>query len=402
MENNKKKLKEFNLRNLKLSFYFAYERYNIYVKKEIEKLKPPWTKDIILQQLRFCNLHREHDNVSRTIISCLNLLKNNVKQLIFNAINFRRLNNNYTIVKVSQVLNLSTYTPLKYVQSIECGYEEQLQYEGAATYFDSAYVIAPIGGEYYRQLILRLPIYYGTNKNCCIRISNASYEKEKDLFDKIKEKIHLEIVKKRTNLKICLFGIANLDIIEHHLDNIRKSKNSMGLFKEIEKISGIGEFIAGQIAVDIGYIRKDLFDENELAPAGPGCKKGLNLLYIEEVKQSANMNYVQNLLKNIYAKQDIIWKYFNYEKPTFGTMSLMTIENLMCETSKYIGEYNKQQNNSSSSDDGNDNNNGKKKKRKRPISRKKYHKRVGTRISRDNNGNKILVMALDDKKKIRT
>ena len=67
MENNKKKLKEFNLRNLKLSFYFAYERYNIYVKKEIEKLKPPWTKDIILQQLRFCNLHREHDNVSRTI-----------------------------------------------------------------------------------------------------------------------------------------------------------------------------------------------------------------------------------------------------------------------------------------------------------------------------------------------
>ena len=90
------------------------------------------------------------------------------------------------------------------------------------------------------------------------------------------------------------------------------------------------------------------------------------------------------------------------EKPTFGTMSLMTIENLMCETSKYIGEYNKQQNNSSSSDDGNDNNNGKKKKRKRPISRKKYHKRVGTRISRDNNGNKILVMALDDKKKIRT
>ena len=35
MENDKKKLKEFNLRNLKLSFYFAYERYNIYVKKQL-------------------------------------------------------------------------------------------------------------------------------------------------------------------------------------------------------------------------------------------------------------------------------------------------------------------------------------------------------------------------------
>lgn len=378
-------LSEFNLENLKLSFYFAFERYNIYVKKEVKRLPAPWTNDKILRDIRFCNLHREHDNVSKTVISLLKMSKNNVKQLIFNAINCRRLNHNYTIAAVSKVLNIQTYTPLAFVKAVERGYDEQLKYENAATYFDSAYVIAPITGTYYEQLISKLPLYY--EKNIEIRISNASYQKQKHVFETISDKINLKIEKERANLKICLFGIANLDIIESHLDAISNSKNSMSLFKELEKISGIGEFIAGQIAVDIGYVRKDLFNENELAPAGPGCKRGLNLLYKQEVKQSANLNYVQDLLKNIYRKQDVIWKKFNYEKPIFGTMSLMTIENLMCETSKYIGEFRKQQHSIGKKEptfiactNGMGNAKEIDKKRKRSGNRKKYHKRVCTRV----------------------
>jgi hypothetical protein len=391
-------LREFDLENLKLSFYFAFERYNIFLKKEIQGLPAPWTNDRILRETRFCNLHREHDNVSKTVISFLKMSKDNVNQLVFNAINCRRLNHNYTIVAVSKVLNIQTYTPLSFVKAVEQGYDEQMKHENTATYFDSAYVIAPITGRYYQQLISKLPLYYGTNIE--IRISNASYQKQKHAFDIISDKINLKIEKERANLKICLFGIANLDIIENHLDAICNSKNSMSLFKELEKISGIGEFIAGQIAVDIGYVRKDLFDENELAPAGPGCKRGLNLLYKQEVKQSANLKIVQDLLKNIHSKQDVIWKTFNYEKPIFGTMSLMTIENLMCETSKYISEYNKQQDSTGKNISAsiayrnNGIGDGTKidKKQKRPMNRKKYHKRVCTRVINGENGKKSLIM----------
>ena len=109
--------------------------------------------------------------------------------------------------------------------SDQCGYEEQLQYEGVATYFDSAYVIAPIGGEYYRQLILRLPIYYGTNKIVAYEYQMHHMKKKKIYLIKLKKRF-IRNQRKRTNLKICLFGIANLDIIEHHLDDIRKSKDS--------------------------------------------------------------------------------------------------------------------------------------------------------------------------------
>jgi hypothetical protein len=113
------------------------------------------------------------------------------------------------------------------------------------------------------------------------------------------------------------------------------------LYDEIRKIDGIGAFMAGQICVDIGYIDKELFDENELAPAGPGCVKGLNYLYkgLELNPGSATANQeknVQSLLGNIRNKQELIWKHLGFPAPTFGTMSLMTIENLMCEASKYI------------------------------------------------------------------
>ena len=176
-------------------------------------------------------------------------------------------------------------------------------------------------------------------------------------------------------MKLCLFGIANIDIIERHLNDIADATSSIALFKRRVKIDGVGEFVAGQIAVDLGYVRKDLFDENELAPAGPGCKRGLNMVYKTTVSQSASLDRVQNLLKNIHRKQFTIWRYFGYDLPKFGTMSLMTIENLMCETSKYIREYNRRNNLN-----GNNEEFAISKKRRRVISRKKYASRRSTVI----------------------
>jgi hypothetical protein len=142
------------------------------------------------------------------------------------------------------------------------------------------------------------------------------------------------------NFKIMLFAIQNLSIIKQ-LDAICAAPKTHGLYTEIRKIDGIGAFMAGQICVDIGYIDKELFDENELAPAGPGCIKGLNYLHKgselnPESATAAQEEKVQSLLKNIRDKQELIWKHFNFSAPTFGTMSLMTIEILMCDASKYI------------------------------------------------------------------
>lgn len=46
--------------------YWVKERYNIFLKKE-GGLCPPWTSDPILQNYRFCNVHRENDKVTKWI-----------------------------------------------------------------------------------------------------------------------------------------------------------------------------------------------------------------------------------------------------------------------------------------------------------------------------------------------
>jgi hypothetical protein len=47
-------------------YHWIKEREQIRIKKEMG-LPPPWTGDPILQSYRFCNVHREHDKVTRWI-----------------------------------------------------------------------------------------------------------------------------------------------------------------------------------------------------------------------------------------------------------------------------------------------------------------------------------------------
>ena len=335
-------LEEFNMANLKLAFHFAFERYQIYVKKEKLKLAPPWTKDKILQTYRFCNLHRENDNVSRTIFKYLNQSKTK-EQLVFNAINFRRLNHNWTIASLG-LLNPKGYLPSEYVKRCEFGLRRQLVSEGSAKFNDGAYVIPPPAGTELCLLVEMMARAFedGTFSakalgEIKLRVTEKTFSNPKNhgTLNRMKQKGFVEVTKRFTNFKIFLFALQNQLIIDR-LEKICSANPTFGLYSEIRKLNGIGPFLAGQICVDIGYVNRAIFDEEELAPAGPGCMKGLGLLYHMDVPPNPNEKIEQILLKNIRRKQDNIWKALKYKAPPFGRMSLMTIENLMCEASKYI------------------------------------------------------------------
>ena len=77
-------------------------------------------------------------------------------------------------------------------------------------------------------------------------------------------------------------------MIIDRLEKICSANPTFGLYSEIRKLNGIGPFLAGQICVDIGYVNRAIFDEEELAPAGPGCMKGLGLLYHMDVPPNPN------------------------------------------------------------------------------------------------------------------
>ena len=53
--------------NLKLFWYWIYERQNIWYKRFMKKSSAPWTKDPILNDYKFTNVYRELDRVSKWV-----------------------------------------------------------------------------------------------------------------------------------------------------------------------------------------------------------------------------------------------------------------------------------------------------------------------------------------------
>ena len=54
---------------------------------------------------------------------------------------------------------------------------------------------------------------------------------------------------------------------------------SEAVYQGLRQFPGIGPFNAYQMAVDIGYWRQDLFDENVFTVAGPGAKNGVSICF---------------------------------------------------------------------------------------------------------------------------
>lgn len=55
-------------KRIQVAARFCAERHKIYIKKETRKLAAPWTEDWILQSSRFCNIYRELDRVTVSIM----------------------------------------------------------------------------------------------------------------------------------------------------------------------------------------------------------------------------------------------------------------------------------------------------------------------------------------------
>lgn len=49
---------------LELYAKWIKERYTVHLKKDVQKLPPPWTSWDVMQKYRFCNVRREQDRES--------------------------------------------------------------------------------------------------------------------------------------------------------------------------------------------------------------------------------------------------------------------------------------------------------------------------------------------------
>lgn len=282
-----------NIKNFKHLCRFIYDRYMVHLKKDVQKLPPHWTKNKIIQKYRFTNVRREHDKETKWLIKnvCTNTILSEENKLA-NIMLFRFINKS-DICKYFIPIDFCNFDFEK-LQKIVDNLEDKK--------FTNAYHTSGL-------------------KFFVNRVFNKKYDL---IFEMI---LYVKYIHSTSKLKDFL-----------------NARNAKVAYEELTKIGGIGSFLAYQIFVDWTYCPESLWSENEFVVAGPGCKRGLDLIFEEK----DNMTYEESIFwlrdnwENLCATYNIAWNWsaFTDLDQEERVMNVMSLENCMCEISKYVKVYN--------------------------------------------------------------
>ncbi|KAK3272546.1 hypothetical protein CYMTET_19166 [Cymbomonas tetramitiformis] len=248
-------------KKLQVWFAFIRERFNIYLRRQAGQAAP-WTEDAILREWRFCNVFREHDVVTKFVMSHLAGLSG--AQLVLNACCCRLLNKVATIARVG-VLPLD-FDPQRVAALM-----------GPAP-FGGAYIIPSMGAA-----------GAGSKPSAvCMKLAE------------IAETL------RRTDPLPCHDALHAL----------------------IKSHKYMGDFLAYQCCIDVGYVDKALYDEDAHVVLGPGAARGLRWLFPAE---SPRVERVHWLLE--HQPVDFEALFMESSGRPWGPMS---VENCLCEGDKYF------------------------------------------------------------------
>ena len=317
---------------------FVMERYKIHKRKDVKGLSAPWTENPILREFKFTNVRREHDRQTRYLIDNItNNLELTLEDKIVNTFLFRAWNNWSTLRDFGFPYTAQELYSPKLKDQIRTKYDRLNRKEPNRLWYNNAY-------------------NQGGTK-CAWKFADADlrsvpykFGDEKAMGDDKHPDYEPEIPLRPFHIGVWL-GRG------HVVDRLLKAKDQLEAFEIIKSIRGFADFLAYQVFVDLTYIPEFPFSENEFTVAGPGCKKGLDYIF----KDRGGMTYEECLfwLRNeinleidslfradeLYEWEDEnempdkLWKpdkLFSDLPEYDRCMNVMSLENCMCELSKYL------------------------------------------------------------------
>ena len=317
---------------------FVMERYKIHKRKDVKGLPAPWTENPILREFKFTNVRREHDRQTRYLIDNItNNLELTLEDKIVNTFLFRAWNNWSTLRDFGFPYTAQELYSPKLKDQIRTKYDRLNRKEPNRLWYNNAY-------------------NQGGTK-CAWKFADADlrsvpykFGDEKAMGDDKHPDYEPEIPLRPFHIGVWL-GRG------HVVDRLLKAKDQLEAFEIIKSIRGFADFLAYQVFVDLTYIPEFPFSENEFTVAGPGCKKGLDYIF----KDRDGMTYEECLfwLRNeinleidslfradeLYEWEDEnempdkLWKpdkLFSDLPEYDRCMNVMSLENCMCELSKYL------------------------------------------------------------------
>lgn len=264
---------------------YVFERYKIHVKKDVWEMPAPWTDDLILRTYSFTNVRREHDKTTKHLISWLEKHKNaSFYDKVLNIVLYRLFNKIETMEKIGWIewRNFNPHKIRTRLLDVPEGY----------IYFSNAFLASGMKKE-----------------------MNKKYPEEK-------------------------FRPMNIPMVINDYKEVLpllivSASNPMSVIEALKTLPGVSNFLAYQIFVDLTYLPEFPWSENEFTVSGPGCEKGLSELFSHRDGLSPeellfwlrdNPPFTQEELNNLMVDLP------KYDRK----MNVMSLENCMCEFSKYI------------------------------------------------------------------
>lgn len=276
------------------------DRYEVHINKDVLGTPAPWTKNPILQQVKFCNLFREDDRQSRWLIENIaSQTQHTLMDRCFNIILFRLWNKAESYIKATKGKLLKF--PLSQADAVEiaANIAEECVLNPDYAWYSGAYNTAPI-----RNWML--------NMHCGKDSSKTHYPSAPLVFC-------------QTSLTQQFWNIMHIS---------RDQKSVVEALKVFPYVGG--NFLTYQLFVDFTYCPDYQFSENEYTVSGPGCIDGINLLFEDRAGMTHDecIFWLRDNFQRIYGPLGYKPEMFCLEP--HKQINVMCLENTFCELQKYV------------------------------------------------------------------
>ena len=262
---------------------FVHARHEVFINRFIKQSPPPWSEDHILQQYKFTNVFREIDRESLYLInSILCYEPSSHIDKVFNVLLYRLFNKLDTHRAIGFQF-VDTWNPERVRAKILLNVEKP---------FTDAFLtvgLSKAGGKYY-------------NGDKLGRV----------LYGLIDHEIYNRI-----------------DQIDHDIQSVTSME---GVFHTIDAIYGYGPFLAYEATIDLNYPPLTRFSENDFVSCGPGCQRGIDLIYPDK----GILRY-EDIVIALQSKQEDAFRDLGLKFNYFcgRSLTLRNIEHSLCEFQKY-------------------------------------------------------------------
>lgn len=161
--------------------------------------------------------------------------------------------------------------------------------------------------------------------------------KEAKVF--VKENPDYEIVGVEQNMPIRMFHLIKWAKENNIHKRIIEANSQEEAFQILKEVPGLADFLAYQVFVDLTYIPEYKFSENEFTISGPGCDRGLDLLFEDKdgMNSEEALFWVRDNIEAEWDKRGLhvdFEELFDHLSPEDRHLNVMMLENSMCELGK--------------------------------------------------------------------